>query len=78
MVLPLTVYSGSDNCSAAMTQMKQYFLESVTVTAWEQEDIVTSLEEEGNVFKFWLRTPAVPSLSARVLNYNTNQLQQKQ
>lgn len=48
------------------------------VTAWEQEDIVTSLEEEGNVFKFRLRTPSVPSLNAHVLNYNTNQLQQKQ
>lgn len=61
-----------------MTQMNRYFLESVMVTAWEQEDIVTSLEEEGNVFKFRLRTPSVPSLNAHVLNYNTNQLQQKQ
>lgn len=59
-----------------MTQMNQYSLESVMATAWEQEDTVISLVEEGNLFKFLLRSTLV--LSANVLNYNTNQFQQKQ
>lgn len=46
----IIVYSGSENCSAAMTQMNQYSLESVMATAWEQEDTVISLVEEGNLF----------------------------
>lgn len=74
----IVVSSDSENCSAAMTQMNQYFLESVTVTAWEQEDIVISLAEEGNLFKLLLRSTSVSALSANVLNYNTNQFQQKQ
>lgn len=44
--------------------------------AWEQEDTVISLVEEGNLFKFLLRSTLV--LSANVLNYNTNNFQQKQ
>lgn len=74
----IIVSSGSENCSAAMTQMNQYFLESVTVTAWEQEDIVISLAAEGNLFKLLLRSASVPALNANVLSCNTNQLQQKQ
>lgn len=69
----IIVSSDSGNYSAAMTQMNQCFLESVTVTAWEQEDIVISLAEEGNLFKLLLR-----SLNANILNYNTNQFQQRQ
>lgn len=62
-----------------MTQMNQYSLESVMATAWEQEDTVISLVEEGNLFYFLLRSTLVPGLSfANVLNYNTNQFQQKQ
>jgi len=60
-----------------MTQMNQYFLESVTVTAWEQEDTVISLVEEGNLLKLLLRFTSVPALNANVLNYDTNQLHQK-
>jgi len=75
MDFPLSVSSGSENCSAAMTQMNQYFLESVMVTAWEQEDIVISLEEEGKLFQLLLRSTLVPGLNADVLNYSTNQLQ---
>lgn len=78
MVFHILVSSDSENCSAAMTQMNQYFSESVTVTAWEQEDIVISLVEEGNLFKLLLRPTSVPALNANVLNYNTNQFQQKQ
>lgn len=48
------------------------------VMAWEQEDIVISLVEEGNLFKLLLRSTSVPALSANVLNYNRNQFQQKQ
>jgi len=73
----ITVSSDSENCSAAMTQMNQYFLESVTVTAWEQEDTVISLVEEGNLLKLLLRFTSVPALNANVLNYDTNQLHQK-
>lgn len=78
MDFPLSVSPDSENCSAAMTQMSQYFLESVMVTAWEQEDIVISLEEEGNLFQLLLRSTLVPGLNANVLNYSTNQLQQNQ
>lgn len=74
----IIVSSDSEDCSAATTQMNQYFLESVTVMAWEQEDIVISLVEEGNLFKLLLRSTSVPALSANVLNYNRNQFQQKQ
>lgn len=74
----IIVSSDSGNYSAAMTQMNQCFLESVTVTAWEQEDIVISLAEEGNLFKLLLRSTAVPALNANILNYNTNQFQQRQ
>lgn len=73
----ITVFSDSENYSAAMTQMNQYFLESVTVTVWEQEDIVTSLAEEGNLFKLLLRSTS-SALNANVLSYNTNPFQQKQ
>lgn len=45
------------------------------VTAWEQEDIVISLEEEGKLFQLLLRSTLVPGLNADVLNYSTNQLQ---
>lgn len=76
MACHIIVYSDSENCSVAMTQMNQYSLESVTATAWEQEDTVISLVEEGNLFKFLLRFTLV--LSANVLNYNINQFQQKQ
>lgn len=72
----IIVYSDSENCSVAMTQMNQYSLESVMAMAWEQEDTVISLVEEGNLFKFLLRSTLV--LSTNVLNYNTNQFQQKQ
>lgn len=74
----IIVFSDSENYSAAMTQMNQYFLESVTVTVWEQEDIVTSLAEEGNLFKLLLRSTSAHALNANVLSYNTNQFQQKQ
>lgn len=78
MDFPPSVSSDSENCSAAMTQMNQYFLESVMVTAWEQEDTVISLEEEGNLFQFLLRSTLVPGLNVNVLIYSTNQLQQNQ
>lgn len=64
----ITVSSDSENCSAAMIQMNRYFLENAMVMAWEQEDIVISLVEEGNLFKFLLRSTSVPALSANVLN----------
>lgn len=51
-----------------MIQVNQYFLENAMVMAWEQEDIVISLVEEGNLFKFLLRSTSVPALSANVLN----------
>lgn len=78
MAFHIIVSSDSENCSAAMTQMNQYSLESVMATAWEQEDTVISLVEEGNLFKLLLRSTLVPVLSANVLNYNTDQFQQKQ
>lgn len=78
MAFHIIVSSDSENCSAAMTQMNPYSLESVTATAWEQEDTVISLVEEGNLFKLLLRSTLVPVLSANVLNYNTDQFQQKQ
>lgn len=78
MAFNFIVSSDSENCSAAMTQMNQCSLESVMATAWEQEDTVISLVEEGNLFKLLLGSTLVPVLSANVLNYNTNQFQQKQ
>lgn len=78
MAFHIIVYPDSENCSAAMTQMNQYSLESVMAMAWEQEDTAISLVEEGNLFKFLLRSTLVPVLGASVLNYYTNQFQQKQ
>lgn len=72
MAFHITAYSDSENCSAAMTQMNQYSLESVMATAWEQEDTAISLVEEGNLSSSW------DLLGANVLNYGTNQFQQKQ
>lgn len=53
MAFHITAYSDSENCSAAMTQMNQYSLESVMATAWEQEDTAISLAEEGNLSSSW-------------------------
>lgn len=58
----------SENYSAAMTQTKQCFLENVMAMAWEQEDTVTSLVEEGNLFQLLLRSTSVPPLSENGLN----------